>query len=502
MKKHFLGVDVGSGSCKVSLMDEAGEVLASAAREYTPLSVRPGWFEQDPIEWFQAFVACLDIVASESGVDRRTISAVAATGQMKGATFIGRSGQVVRRSILWNDLRNRAEVEELKRRSGTLLAELSLNPFNTTSVFAKAAWLQKNEPRNWEETSKIIFPKDFITYKLTGALQTDVTEASGACFYNAGEQHWWPTDVFHRLSFPREKLPDISPSAGIAGAVSSEASELTGLTPGTLVISGGSDATIESLSIGLIGSHQCKIRLGTAGALVTVVRDLAVVQKGKYYVWSYLIPGTWMLDNNTRSCAQATTWFRNLFFKEFDSSDAAYAMIAQEAQGISAGSDGLFFHPYLLGEDSPYWDPGLRGSFFGFQAGHTRGHFARAVYEGTAFALRDAQSAFGDLSEGFSEYLMVGGGTKNPVWTSIIADVLGIDATITRQADAAKGACMIAAIGEGTFAGFEESIERCVRAERTVCFDKEKHRQYTELFFRYREMKKAFDPIYAMQKKD
>ncbi len=130
MKKHFLGIDVGSGSCKVSLMDDTGRVLASAAREYSPLCVRPGWFEQDPLEWFDAFVACLKKAASDSGIDVSAIDAVATTGQMKGATFIGGSGQVVRRSILWNDLRNRAEVEELKERYGGLLERMSLNPFS------------------------------------------------------------------------------------------------------------------------------------------------------------------------------------------------------------------------------------------------------------------------------------------------------------------------------------------------------------------------------------
>ncbi len=495
-KKHYLGVDIGSGSCKVSLMDESGNVVCSASREYSPQCVRPGWFEQDPAEWYDAFVACLKRIAGEPGVDGRDIAAVAATGQMKGATFIGRSGEVVRKSILWNDLRNVGEVEEAKARYGDLLSGLSLNPFNTTSAFAKALWLRNNEPRNWERTSTIVFPKDFITYRLTGALQTDVTEAAGFCFYNAPNRRWWPDDVIGRFGFPVDKLPDISPSTRVVGGVSRQAAEETGLRAGTPVVAGGSDATIESLAIGLIGSRQCKIRLGTAGALVTVVDGLDRVEKGKYYVWPYIVPGTFMLDNNTRSCAQSTAWFRGVFLKEEASSDAAYTRMAEEASGVPPGAEGLFFHPYLLGEDSPYWDTALKGSFFGLQAGHTRGHCARAVYEGTAFALRDARSAFGSLADGFSEYLMVGGGTKNPVWTSIIADVLGVDATIPLQADAAKGACMIAAIGAKAFAGYEEAIKRCVQNGRLIRFNEKNHEKYSEIFIRYREIKTKFDGLY------
>ncbi|HUI72939.1 MAG TPA: FGGY family carbohydrate kinase, partial [Spirochaetia bacterium] len=379
-----------------------------------------------------------------------------------------------------------------------LLFEISFNPFNTTSTFAKALWLQKNEPRSWEETARILFPKDFIAYKLTGSLQTDVTEASAFCFFNARTQQWWPDELFQRLGFPKEKLPNVHRSTDVIGTVSKEAAEATGLRQGVPVAAGGSDATVESLSIGLVGPHQCKIRLGTAGALVTVVDDLESVEKGKYYVWSYLFPNTWMLDNNTRSCAQATTWFRKVFLKEVESSDAAYERIAGEAAEIPPGAEGLFFHPYLLGEDSPYWDTRLRGSFFGFQAGHTRAHFARAVYEGTAFALRDARSGFGKVASRFSEYLLVGGGTRNPVWTSIICDVLGVDAKILRHAGASHGACMIAGIGLGAFAGVDEAIQSCVRTERWVRCSQQHHRIYGELFDHYREMKRTFDGVYAI----
>jgi xylulokinase len=498
MTRHLLGIDIGSGSCKVCLLDEGGGFVGSASKEYRPRCPHPGWFEQEPMEWFDAFLQCLRELARNARIDPHSICAVGATGQMKGATFVGRAGQVVRPTILWNDLRNIAEVAELMTRHGRLLSEISFNPFNTTSTFAKSLWLQRSEPRCWEETATIIFPKDFIAYRLTGNLQTDFTEASAFCFFNARTQEWWPDRVFRELGFPKEKLPRVRRSTEIVGALSKDAADATGLKEGTPVVAGGSDATVESLSIGLVRPSQCKIRLGTAGALVTVVGDLDLVERGKYYVWSYLLPDTWMLDNNTRSCAQATTWFRSVFLAEEESSDTAYQRMAGEAATVAPGADGLVFHPYLLGEDSPYWDARLKGSFFGFQAGHRRAHFARAVYEGTAFALRDAREGFGRIADGFSEYLMVGGGTKSPVWTSIIADVLGIDTKIPLHSDASHGACMLAGIGVGVFAGVDDAIRRCVGMERWVRCDGERHRRYGELFARYREMKKVFDGVYEI----
>jgi xylulokinase len=497
MKRLLLGIDIGSSGCKVCLIDEDGRFVASASCEYRPLAPRPGWCEQDPRDWYRAAARAIGELGGRHGVDLRRVAAVGPTGQMKGATFLGADGVPVRNSILWNDLRNLDEVADLRRRCGALLERISLNPFNSTETVAKALWVQRHEPENWAKTRTILFPKDYIAYRLTGSLQTDVSEASAVCLFNGAAGGWWPDAVFRELDFDRERLPGFFPSSRVVGRVSPAAAGETGLPAGVPVVAGGSDATIESLSVGLKAPHQCKIRLGTAGALVTVTEDLGEVDRGRYYVWSYLYPGQWMLDNNTRSCAQSTAWFRDVFHAGETDSNRAYQTMAEEAAGVGLGSDGLFFHPYLQGEDSPYWDPRLAGSFFGLRAGHRRAHLARAVYEGTAFALRDARSSFGPLAGRFREYLLVGGGTRNPVWVSIIADVLGIEARVPRRSEASLGACMVAGIGAGVFQDLEDAVRRCVRFERTVAADPANHRRYSELFQRYREMKQAFDRAYG-----
>jgi xylulokinase len=499
MNKLLLGIDIGSSGCKACLLDEEGNFAGSASREYRPLSPQQGWFEQDPRDWFAAACYALGELRERQGIDLARIAAVGATGQMKGVTFIGHDGQPVRNSILWNDLRNIEEVKTLQGRHGKLLRKISYNPFNTTATLAKALWLERHEPDNWKRVSKIIFPKDYIAYRLTGTLQTDLSEASAICLFNAQTQNWSPDSVFRELSFERERLPDFFPSSRIVGEVSAAAAEETGLPAGIPVVAGGSDATIESLSVGLTSSDQCKIRLGTAGALVTVIEDLRQVDRGSYYVWCYLRPGQWMLDNNTRSCAQSTTWFRDVFFAHEPVSSEAYRQIAEEAEGVELGCEGLVFHPYLQGEDSPYWDPRLRASFFGLRANHGRAHFARAVFEGTAFALRDARAAFGKLGDRFREYLLVGGGVKNALWTSIIADVLGIEARIPEHSEASFGACMVAGIGTRAFRDLNDAVKRCVRFKRSVSADPQRHQRYSELFQRYREMKRIFDRVYRLK---
>ncbi len=497
MNRLLLGIDIGSSSCKACVVEETGAFVASASCESRPISPRPGWLEQDPEQWFQAALACLDTLREGESVDLRRLAAVATTGQMKGITFIGADGRAVRNSILWNDLRSQEEVVELRREYGDLLERLSFNPFNNTATLAKALWLQRHEPESWRRTRRIIFPKDYLSYRLGGSLHTDLTEASAVCLFDCRSQRWWPEECTVKLFPSREKLPEIVPSTQVVGQLAAGMAERTGIPAGTPVVAGGSDATVESISIGLTSEEQCKIRLGTAGALVTITRDLAAVTRGKYYLWSYLYPGRWMLDNNTRACAHSTAWFRDTFLADEADSDCAYRRIMEEASAAPLGSDGLFFHPYLQGEDSPYWDPALKGSFFGLRASHNRGHFARAVYEGTAFALRDARTAFGPLTERFRQYVLVGGGTRNPVWVQIIADVLGIEAGIPEHSGASFGAAMLAGVGIGVFRDLDEAIRRCVRVTRTVRADPAHHLRYGELFERYRRMKTIFDPAYA-----
>jgi xylulokinase len=498
MQSLLLGIDIGTSGCKACCVSESGKFVGTASCEYRPLSPRPGWFEQNPEDWFAAACACIGDLRRQQHLDPARVAGIGVTGQMKGITFMSSDGRSVRNSILWNDLRNVREVEELKADFGDLLDEISYNPFNNTATIAKALWLRRNEPDHWNETKKIIFPKDYVVYRLTGAMQTDVSEASAICLFNAQTQDWWPESISGKLSFDRSKLPDIVPSSQIVGNLSSRAAEETGLAQGIPVAAGGSDATIESLSIGLKSPDQCKIRLGTAGALVTVTTDLGMIEKGNYYVWSYLYPGQWMLDNNTRACAHSTSWFRDVFFSHEPDSQSAYRQIMKEAGAVEPGCEGLVFHPYLQGEDSPYWDPRLRASFFGLLASHGRGHFARAVYEGTAFALRDARTGFGRLTEMFKEYLFVGGGTKNALWLQIIADVLGIEAKVPVHSEASFGAAMIAGIGTGVFESVDDAVDRCVRFAETVCAEPERHKLYSELFHRYKAMKRIFDEVYEL----
>jgi len=202
-----------------------------------------------------------------------------------------------------------------------------------------------------------------------------------------------------------------------------------------------------------------------------------------------------MLDANTRSCAQAVKWLRDIFYKDRPKNGKTYDEIDEEALEAPVGSEGLFFHPYLLGEDAPYWDPNLKGAFSGISLNHGRSHFARSVYEGTTFALKDAISTFGDLVNGFKENIFIGGGVKSKCWLSIVADVLGIDGGVAANADAAFGASMLAGVGIGVFNDAEEAIRVCSKTERHINYNRENYEVYQKHFLRYKKIKEACDEL-------
>jgi xylulokinase len=495
MDDLLLGIDVGTGSLKCRLVDLDGNPVGSAGQEYRPLLPRPGLVEQDPADWYRAFLDSLGQIRATTGVSPARVRAVGVTGQMRGPTFIDGAGQPVRPSILWNDLRCQQEVNDLSTHFAHLLEPVTHNPINTMCTLPKLLWVLRHEPETWQKTATMIYPKDYINFRLTGKLSTDLSDASGSSFYDLKDQTW-SYGILNVFAIDREKLPYLYASTEVIGLVNQQAHAETGLPEGTPVVAGGSDATVELLASGVENARQCKIRLGTSGALSTVVDHLDHEPGARYYCWSYVLPNRWMLDLNTRTCANATVWLKDVFFKDTPDSAAAYDRIGREAAEIPVGAEGLFFHPYLLGEDAPYWAPHLKGSFFGLSVYHRRAHCARAVLEGTGFALRDARSSYGPLADGFESYIFVGGGVKNKVWLSIVADILGVDGEVAEQTDAAYGAAMLAGIGAGVFDSVAAAVDICTRDRPRVRHNPDNHARYSALFEKYVRMKQVFDALY------
>ena len=501
MREYLLGIDVGTGSCKCCLMTADGKVTNKASRSYQPLIPKPGWSEQDPFTWYEAMIGCLkDFEQSAPALLKRVI-AVGATGQMRGLTFIGFSGSVIRRSILWNDLRCGEEVRQVQREAAEFLRGITHNPLNTMCALPKLLWVIRHEPEVWHETHKLIFPKDYICFRLTGRLQTDLSDASGSLYYDIRQQKW-STDILKRYAISVEKLPDIHPATSVIGHLSPEAAQAMGLAVGIPVVAGGSDATVEMLALGIRSPAQCKLRLSTSGALSTVVDSLDRGIDTRLSIWSHLEPDRWMVDINTRSCAQSLEWLREILFAGKPPTAEIYRQMAQEAERVPVGAEGLLFHPYLMGEDAPYWDPTLKSSFWGLCAAHQRGHLIRAVLEGTAFALQDAYTVISPVLDGAVEYVFVGGGVQNHLWRQIVADVLALDGRTYPAADASRGAALLAGVGAGCFQDLDQAADCRQPEEQPICHNPENAGIYKRLFNKYKRLKRILDSAYEDSDRD
>ena len=444
MPHLFLGLDIGTSSCKGVLVSAAGEIVAQARVPYSPDSDRSGYVEQDPRVWVEAATEVCGRLGRSQRLDG--IAAVGVAGQMRGVTFLDRVGVPVRKSILWNDTRCTAEVAMAEDKAGAALRRITINPLNTMASLPKLLWVMAHEPDVWQATQRIVLPKDFVTHALTGTIQTDLSDASGTSLFDL-RAHCWSAELLALFEIAPGKLPPVNASSDVVGAVTRAAAVIFGIPEGVPVIAGGSDSVLDTYAALHDAPDALKVRLGTSGALSRIVDDPADIGSPRLYCWSYVTAGRFLADLNTRSCAQSVDWFCGVAYRNCASAADAYAAMAREAESVEPGCDGLVFRPHLQGEDAPFWDPTLTASFSGLTARHGRAHMARAVFEGTAFALADAWSVAGRPMP--NHVHLVGGGTRIRVWTEIVGDVLGCAVTSDPDRDTAFGAAILAGRGSG-----------------------------------------------------
>ena len=441
MNELVLGIDIGTGACKCCLADADGEIVCDTSVEYSALIQPDGTAEQHPDKWYDALKETLGSMRGHT--DLKRVASVCVTGQMRGLTLIGSDNKPVGNAILWNDTRCGEEAAQLNKNDAALLKRITYNPVNTMCTLPKILWLKKYHPDKWSSAAKFIYPKDYINFRLTGCIATDHSDASGSEMYDF-KGGGWSSEIIEKFSLEADKFPQIISAFAVCGRITEQAANETGLRQGIPVIMGGSDATVELFSIGVADDTKCKIRLGSSCGISVVVGEDTWCDKMDHYCWKPVTGDGIVLDINTRFCAQSVKWLRDVFYSECPKTEKTYTQIDEEAMSVGAGAEGLIYHPYLQGEDAPYWDMRMRGIFHGISANHLRPHFARAVYEGVAYSIKDVMGTYPDVYQNCREYKIIGGGAKSRIWPSVIVGVLGHGASVPKRAGAAYGACLIA----------------------------------------------------------
>lgn len=459
--KVIIGIDLGTSACKVLAMNINGEIIADVSAEYPCYFPQKGWSQQEPSDWWNGTVAALKKVTGAIG--GAEIIAVGFSGQMHGMVALDAHNNVVRPAILWNDQRTKPQCAQITEMAGgldSLLDDIN-NQMITGFTAGKILWMKQNEPENYAKTRRILNPKDYIRFMLTGEYITDVSEASGTGLYDVKNRRWSLT-LIEKIGLDPSMLPKVVESTEEAGEISATAARLTGLPEGCPVSAGGGDAVISTTGLGLVLPGRVGITVGTSGVVSMGLPDYAFNEGGRLQLSCGNSPGTWHVMGATLSAAGAYAWFAENFggeekLAEKNGGKNIFCALDDLAAATPAGAGGLIFLPYLIGERCPVYDPDALGGFIGITGRHTKGHFARAVMEGVAFSLRQVYEEIYKLSSGESaEIVLAGGGAASPLWRRIFADVF--DLPVRTVFGSKQGGAFAAALVAGVTAGVFESL--------------------------------------------
>ncbi len=484
---YLLGIDLGAGSLKATVIDAAGTVQGEASQPIHTSVRQFGWSEQDPLEWYAALCVAVPAAIAAAGIAPAAITGVGISAGAHIPVLLDTADQVIRPAIMWNDQRSTAQAAALHEQAGEMIIRTALNRVNPTWTLAMLAWLRQHEPDSIARTARLLLAKDYLRFRLTGTWETDFSDAIGALLADDASKTWSP-EICQLIGWDMATLPPIRQPQDVVGGVTAAAAAQAGLAAGTPVVCGSNDTTVEFFGVGAISAGIGAVKLATAGVLFLATDGPSVHPPVSCY--PHIIPGMYYTATGTNSCASAHRWLRDAMFTA-----GGFAEMDQLAGDIPVGAEGLLFHPYLQGERAPYWDPLLRADFIGATISHTRAHFARALYEGIAFSIRDLLQAAQALGLAFGAIRLIGGGARSATWRQIIADVTGLNVERTVAGDASFGAALVAGIGTGVFSGPEDAVHRCVRLLDETKSDATAHQTYSELFEIYKDAQAALAPL-------
>jgi len=455
-----LGVDSSTTATKAVLVGPDGSVVSVGVAEYGFDAPHPGWSEQDPRLWWTAAQQAIPAALRAAGVPGEAVAAVGLTGQMHGSVLLDAAGDVVRPALLWNDQRTSEQCEEIRERVGARrLVDLTGNDALTGFTAPKLLWVREHEPEAWARVARVVLPKDYLRYRLTAEVATDVADGSGTLLLDVAHR-LWSDEVLADLDLDPGLLPALAEGPDVTGTVTPDAAAATGLAAGTPVVAGGGDQSANAVGVGAVTPAVGALSLGTSGVVFVPTAAPIVEPRGLVHSFCHAVPGTWHVMGVMLSAAGSLRWYRDTLAPGVD-----FGALVAEAAAVPPGAEGLRFLPYLTGERTPYADPAARGAFVGLTVRHTRAHLTRAVLEGVAFGLRDGLELM--RSAGVSvpgQFRASGGGTKSPLWSQVVADVLGVPLATTATAEgAAYGAALLGSLAAGWFGTVPEAAAAMVK---------------------------------------
>jgi len=469
MKSYLLGLDVGTGGTRAVLVSKDGAIISSATREHQPFaSPHDGWAEQDPDDWWRAAAGAIRDCITKARLGGENVACIGLAGQMHGAVLLGDNNQVLRPAIIWCDQRTQEECDWLDQTVGReRLIQLTCNPALTNFTLTKLLWVRNHEPRVWQGFRSFLLPKDYIRFRLTGEHATDMADASGTLMLDVARRRW-SSDIMARVGLPESCLPRVFESVEICARVSDDGARATGLRVGTPAIAGAGDQAGGAIGLGIVRPGDVSATIGTSGVVFAATDSPAMDPQGRAHTFCHAVPDRWHVMGVTQAAGLSLRWFRDLLAGS-PNYQKSYQELIAEAAATPAGTNGLLWAPYLMGERTPHLDPRARGALVGLSASHTRGHVVRAILEGVAFSLKDTLALFDEMKVPVRSIRLGGGGARSALWQQIQADIYGQEVEIVEAEEgAAHGAALLAGVGRGVWSSVEEACECAVHVATRV----------------------------------
>jgi xylulokinase len=497
MQNYVLGIDVGTSGTRAVLVDRDGVIASSATAEHVAFtSPKIGWAEQDPEDWFQAAGSAIRQAISAAHVSADDILAVGLAGQMHGAVLLDENDRVVRPSLIWCDQRTQAQCDWLNTKLGEQrIIQLTCNPALTNFTLTKLLWVRDNEPDIWRQFRRVLLPKDYVRLRLTGEHATDVADASGTLMLDVTHR-LWSREMMEAAGLPMSCLPQLYESPEACARISEAGAAHTGLKSGTTVVAGAGDQAAGAVGMGIVRAGAVSATIGTSGVVFAATDNPAMDVQGRVHTFCHAVPGRWHVMGVTQAAGLSFRWLRDLV--RTSSGSLSYGELTREAESIPAGSGGVLWAPYLMGERTPYLDPNARGTLTGLAASHTRGHVTRAILEGVAFSLKDTFSLFEEMRVPVRNVRLGGGGARSALWRQIQADVYGHAVEIlAAEEGAAYGAALLAGVGGGFWKSVEEACDAVVKVKEQVSPDVAATRVLRKQYGNYRQIYPALKQVFS-----
>jgi xylulokinase len=462
---NLLGIDVGTGGTRALIMDENGQVVASATEEHEPFaSPQIGWAEQNPEDWWRACGMAVRKALDRAGFGGDRIACVGFSGQMHGAVMLDARDAVIRPALIWCDVRTEKQCREFSRKVGDdRLIQLTCNPALPNFTLTKLLWVRENEPRNWARVRSVMLPKDYVRFRLTGGRAIDMADASGTLMLDVANRRW-SREVLQAAEMDEALLPELFESPEVCGNISAAGASATGLQVGTPVVAGAGDQAAGATGMGIVAPGAVSATIGTSGVVFAATDRPALDSRGRLHTFCHAVPGRWHVMGVTQAAGLSLRWFRDNFGAGADDGRDPYERLAEEASKAPAGSAGLLWAPYLMGERTPHLDPNARGALVGLTASHGRAHVIRSILEGVAYSLKDTFTLFEEMGVPVDRIRLGGGGARSPLWRQIQADVYGREVEIVEAEEgAAYGAAILAGVGVKAWSSVDEACSRVVR---------------------------------------